>query len=173
MANKLLSAPADRFDALNKTYVTASGTPVKFKPIGPGAIDFKRKQFEGMQPDIKPPVLEINHGKGRISEVPNLKDENYLEQKAVRDANAGRLLVEWIFSTGLDATIPDKPEPGSVFEAVLEDQGDLTKVTRRYLYFNSIMDANDYAFLLEAIVGQQGVTQLGLAKAADEFQDNS
>lgn len=172
MANKLLSAPSERFDAVNKTYITASGTPVKFKPIGPGAIDFKRKQFEEMLPEIKAPVIEVNHGKGRTSEVPNLSDENYLALKAERDTTSGRMLVEWIFSTGLEATIPDKPEPGSVFEAVLENVGNVTKVTRRYLYFNSIMDSNDYAFLLEAIVGQQGVTQLGLAKAAEDFPDN-
>lgn len=170
----LMSAPIERFDAKNKTYTTASGTVVKFRPIGPGAIDKKREQFSNMKKPPKPPIIEVSHGKGRVSEMPNYKDEYYLAARNEHDNEVGRMMVEWIFSTGLEATIPDNPEPSSVFASILEGMPDtLTVVTRRYLYFNSIMDANDYAFLMEAIVGQQGVTQLGLTQAAADFQDNS
>jgi hypothetical protein len=173
MATSLLKAPIDRFDANNKTYTTSAGKVLKFRPIGPGAIDLKREQFSKLEKEPKPPLIEVNHGKGRTSEMPNLKDELYIALKNEHDSKVGRLLIEWIISTGLEYDIPTTPEPGSVFEAALEGMGDLNKITYRYLYFNSIMDSNDYAFLMEAIVGQQGVTQLGLSQAAEDFQNNS
>lgn len=173
MTTSLLPSPQERFDARNKTYTTSAGLVVKLRPIGPGAIDHKREQFSKMKKKPQAPVLEVSHGKGRTSEVPNIKDELYLALLAEHDSDVGRMMVEWIFATGIDVTVPDNPEPGSVFAGILEgEESSLPTITRRYLYINSAIDANDYAFLLEAIVGQQGVTQMGLSQAAKDFQDN-
>lgn len=169
-----LTTPEERFDPRNKTYTTAGGKILKLRPVGPGIIERKRRQFENVLRKPEPPIMTLDHGKGRTSDVPNVKDENYQMLLQQYNAELTVRIMEWILAVGVDVDVPEKAEPGSVFEAVLmdEDVESLNPLTRKYLYINSVMDAEDYGFLTEVIIGQQGVTQQGLAQAAEDFPDN-
>lgn len=166
--------PEERFDPRNKTYTTAANKVLKLRPVGPGIIERKRRHFENVLRKPEPPMMTLDHGKGRTSEIPNLKDENYQLMMNQYNSELTVRIMEWILAVGVDVDVPDKPEAGSVFEAVLldEDVESLSPLVRKYLYINSVMDAEDYAFLTEIIIGQQGVTQQGLAQAAEDFPNN-
>lgn len=174
----MTQSPEERFDANNKSYITAAGPPIKLRAIGPGAIDHKRAQFEKLYKRPKAPKRTVDHGKGRTSEVFDTTDEHYQDQLAEYNADVSRKLMEWIIAIGVEVIVPETPEKGSVFEAVLfdedeiKDTGPMTTLRRRYLYINSIIDALDYAFLTEVIIGQKGVTQFGLDQAAEDFPNN-
>jgi hypothetical protein len=165
-----MTEPIERFSPESGQFVTSKKATLTIRTIGPGLIERKRKQLRDVQQYPKPPVIEVDHGKGRKSERPNLTDEVYLAEVAKLDRIVGNDFTEWMFSSGIEEEAPTTPVEGSLFhEIMLGEVAKPTRVTYRYLWINSLLDANDFEFLVEAIVGKIGITQEGLRQAAEDF----
>lgn len=175
--------PEDRFNPIRSEFTTSKGHTLKLNPIGPGALEYKRRQFTKYIGKPKPPLIELNHGKNRKSMVDDLSAPNYLLAMQQHDSEVGSMITEWIFYVGVETDPPENVlETNLLFAKIVESPEDangntlgpkLPQVTYKYLWVNSLIDAFDFQFLIEAIVGQQALTQGGLVAAADDFPDQS
>jgi hypothetical protein len=165
-----MSNPIERFSPETGQFVTSKKATLTIRTIGPGIIERKRKQLKDLRQYPKPPVVSVDHGKGRVSERPNYKDEVYLAEVARIDREVGNEFTEWMFSAGIEENPPKVPVEGSLFHEIIQGETKKpTRVTYRYLWINTLIDATDFEFLVEAIVGKVGITQEGLRQAADDF----
>lgn len=165
-----MTQPIERFSPESGQFVTSKGATLTIRTIGPGLIERKRKQLKGLQRYPKPPVVTVDHGKGRTSERPNLTDEVYVAETAKIDREVGNDFTEWMFSAGIEQDPPKVPEEGTLFHEIIQGETEKpTRVTYRYLWINSLIDAPDFEFMVEAIVGKIGITQEGLRQAAEDF----
>lgn len=169
-------SPKERYDPNNKTFTTSTGFILKIKPIGPGMLDRKQKQFQKMLKYPKPPKREVDYGKNRKEWIDDVNNPTYTAAVAELDEQAATKLVEWILGMGSDFTIPDMSQNEMIQDYI---EGENTKFgsyppfLQRYLVLNTEIDASDYNFLMEVIVGSKGVTALGLEQAAEDFPDSS
>lgn len=162
-----------RFSPAENLYTTKSGHKIHFRILSAGTLERVQMGLEAKFPEPVPPMITIDHGKGRTSVQADYNDEGYVRALTRWNNKLLRELNLWIFQHGLEVDIPDKPEKGSVFEASLEAQEALGKeeIARalKYSYVSAICTTDEFKFLAEAVIGQGSITQEGLAQAADDF----
>lgn len=164
-----------RFRPASSEYTTASDFVLKFRPISSGVLDRVQERIAEQEGEPQPPMIEIDHGKGRTSLAPDLSNDWYLLQHAKWRGKCSRKLAVWVYSVSVDIDAPNwrDADPKGVFynQMLLEDPDLDTKDPNmyKYLYICSILDGEEYSFLFEAIIGQATITRLGLQEAAADF----
>lgn len=165
-----------RFRPAENEYTTKTGVLLKFRPISAGILERAQARIETLYPEPQPPMTEIDHGKGRTSQQPNVRDDWYLLQHAKWRRITGEKLGAWTFGTALEVDVPpwevSQNNPVYWGACSLEDPDELKRDPhlQKYLYVCSLLESEEYQFLFEAIIGNRSITKAGLQEAAADFR---
>ena len=159
-----------RFSPADNTYVTSKGIAIRFRALSPGTLDRVQARFEERFVKPIPPIITIDHGKGRTSDRHDYQDPEYLIQHQIWQEKVARAISDWSFVVGIEVDVPSDPKANPIYEAHLAiEDPNIDEDTKKVIYINSIIAGEEYSFLFEAIVGKASVTKAGLAQAEAEF----
>lgn len=163
-----------RLNPIKETYTTSKGVELKIRTISGILVERIQDNIQQSIPEPEPPLLIIDHGKGRTSETRDVKDHGYLLAHAKWQGAVSREILLVLFDVGIECTIPENLEDDPLYRVAKEyEQKEITPRVEKFLYLNTVMDSEEAQFLSEAIVGKGALTKSGLDEAAEEFPSQS
>lgn len=157
-----------KLDAEQRTFHTSSGVALKLRPVNPYHLERVQMELERHKP--KPPDIEIDSGKGRSYWTQNPDDPAYKQALADFQRDVGVKTMQFAFYVGVENRAPERDKLPEVVKLTLSEMPNATDKDVHYLWVTSLIESEDeFAALLNYLMGQTMVTQEGIAEAEAAF----
>lgn len=164
---KVESEPKARIDYQRRVFISRDGIELTLMPVSKLILERINAQQDG-KPQI-PKVEVLIAGKHKRMES-NPDDPTYIAELALWNRERQMRHMRYTFWAGIKENPPDR-----FIEEYREFFPDATDAEFKYLWVASLLgeDGDDMGILVEAILGQNIVTEKGLEQAMDSFPSES
>lgn len=152
---------ATSVNTVTRTWTSKNGTVFHLKPISYAAL-YNLMDDQTGKPKI--PTRVVQYGGDTFAEEPNPDDPVYKQELADWERRSRYRAMTYAFSQGTSIDVP----PDFV-EAQKEFFPDAKPSEIRYLYITSLIEPDEIGELVDAITGQTGPTEEGIAEAVARF----